>query len=123
MLQSSIAPASPGDRYAGYRKLWARVIQRAIFDWVAWRDSSKLEKRKAAELAETWLFKPSTLFNSFDNACQMLEIDPETVRTRARSFTKEEVLKAEHIDRVGREMKAELRMARGVDPEDPPEDD
>lgn len=102
MLQDSIAPAGSGDRYAGFHKLWLRVIQRAIFDWVAWRDSSKLEKKKQAELAETWLFKPSVLFNSFENICHLLEIDPEVIRRRARSFTKDEVLKAEHIERSGR---------------------
>lgn len=104
MLQDSIAPAGPGDRYAGFRKLWGRVIQRAIYDWVAWRDSTKLDKRKAAELAEVWLFRPSVLFNSFENICHMLDIDPEAIRERARGFTKEEVLKAEHIERSGRRL-------------------
>jgi hypothetical protein len=104
MLQDSIAPVGPGDRYAGFRKLWFRVIQRAIYDWVAWRDSSKLDKRKQAELAEVWLFKPSVLFNSFENICQILDVDPEAIRSRARAFTKEEVLKAEHIERSGRRL-------------------
>lgn len=108
MLQDSIAPAGPGDRYAGFRKLWGRVIQRAIYDWVAYRDSLKLQQRKLAENAEVWLFKPSVLFNSFDNICQMLDIDPETIRHRARSFTKDEVLKAEHIERSGRRLDSVL---------------
>ncbi len=103
MFQDSIAPAGPGDRYAGFRKLWGRVIQRAIYDWVAWRDSSKLEKKKQAELAAIWLFKPNLLFNGFENICRMLDIDPDHVRARARTFTIEDVLKAEHIDRTGRE--------------------
>lgn len=108
MLQDSIAPAGPGDRYAGFRKLWGRVIQRAIYDWVAWRDSSKLDKKKEAERAEVWLFSPSVLFNSFENICMMLDIDPENVRCRARSFTKDEVLKAEHIERSGRRVDSVL---------------
>lgn len=104
MLQDSISPAGPGDRYSGFRKLWGRVIQRAIYDWVAWRDSTKLDKKKAAELAGVWLFQPSILFNSFENICHMLDIDPETIRQRARAFTKQEVLKAEHIERSGRRL-------------------
>lgn len=104
MLQDSTPYVGPGDRYAGFRKLWFRVILRAIFDWVTWKDSSKLEKRKEAEKAEVWLFKPSVLFNSLENICQILDIDPEAVRERARAFTKEEVLKAEHIERSGRRL-------------------
>ena len=102
MLRDTISPAGPGDRYAGFRKLWGRVIQRAIYDWVAWRDSTKLEKKKQAELAETWLFQPNVCFNSFENICHMLDIDPEVVRERARKFTKDEVLKAEHVERTNR---------------------
>jgi|SRR6267154_2304933 len=104
MLQTNTPYAGPGDRYAGFRKLWFRVIQRAIYDWVAWRDSSKLDKKKQAELAEVWLFKPSILFNGFDNVCHLLDVDPEAIRNRARAFTKEEVLKAEHIERSGRRL-------------------
>lgn len=103
-------PAGPGDRYAGFRKLWARVVQRAVYDWVEYRDSTKLEKRKIAESAEAWLFKPSALFNSFENVCDILGIDVEQVRSRARKVTKDEVLKAEHVDRAGREQKADARL-------------
>lgn len=109
MFQDTMEPAGPGDRYAGFRKLWARVIQRAVYDWVEYRDSSKLEKRKIAESAETWLFKPNVLFNSFENVCEILGIDVEQVRNRARKVTKDEVLKAEHVDRASREQKTEIR--------------
>ncbi len=111
MFQESIAPVGPGDRYAGFVKLWGRVIQRAIYDWVAYRESTKLQRRKDAENAETWLFKPSKLFNSFDNICQMIGVDPEDVRDRARAFTKDEMLKAEHIERTGRRLDSVLLPA------------
>jgi hypothetical protein len=117
MLQDTVAPATPGDRYAGFYKLWVRVIQRAIYDWVAWRDSSKLEKKKQAELAETWLFKPNKLYNGFENICEMLDIDPEAIRARARRCTKDEVLKAEHIEREGRDLKEPKQLkTRWVEP-------
>lgn len=108
MLRETTTPANAGDRYTGIRKLWGRVIQRAIYDWVAWRDSSKLEKRKTADMAEAWLFRPSESFNGFENICLMLDIDPEKVRARARQFTKEDVLKAEHVERSRRDRTEEL---------------
>jgi hypothetical protein len=89
------------DRYAGVRALWLKVIIRAIFDWVCYRDSTKLEKRKIADNAYTWLFEPSTLFNSFENLCQFLDISPEMVRERARSMSKEQIAKIEHLEREG----------------------
>lgn len=102
MFQDSIAHVTSGDRYSGQRKLWGRVILRAIYDWVMYRNSPELKQRKLAESAETWLFKPNELFNGFDHVCEMLDIDPEIVRRRARTFTREEVLKAEHVERSGR---------------------
>lgn len=86
-------------RYAGVRALWMKVIVRAVFDWVTYRDHSKLEKRKHAESAHSWLFDKSLLFNSFDNVCKYLDIDPERIRSRAKMMTKEDVAKIEHMER------------------------
>ena len=102
MFHDSIAHVTVGDRYSGQRKLWGRVILRAIYDWVMYRDSPELKQRKLAENAETWLFKPSILFNGFDHVCEMLDIYPETVRKSAKTFTRDDVLKAEHVERSGR---------------------
>src|SRR5512140_3817167 len=65
------------DRYVGYRALWMKVIIRAAFDWVSYRDSTKLEQRKEAEKAYKWLFHQSTLFNSFENVCQLVDLPPD----------------------------------------------
>jgi len=89
------------DRYAGYRALLLKVIIRAIFDWVCYRDSTKLEKLKIAESAATWLFEPSKLFNGLDNFCMLLDISPEMVREKARRMSKEQVAKIEHLERDG----------------------
>ncbi len=102
MLQDSISNAEAGDRYSGHRKLWGRVVLRAIYDWVAYRDSTRLQQKKLAESAENWLFGSSELFNSFESVCDMLEVSPDVIRQSARQFTKEDVLKAEHIERTGR---------------------
>lgn len=95
------APLAPaGDRrYAGVRALWMKVIIRAVFDWVTYRDSTKLDKMKYAESAYNWLFKKSFLFNSFENVCKLLDIDPEKVRHNASRMTKDDVAKIEHLER------------------------
>lgn len=98
-LQRETLSTPVDDRYAGVRALWIKVIIRAVFDWVAYRDSSRLIQRKLADSAYTWLFKPSDLFNSFENVCHMLDIDPERVRRWANTMSKDQVAKIEHLER------------------------
>lgn len=86
-------------RYAGVRALWMKVIIRAVFDWVTYRDNTKLDKRKYAESAHEWIFKKSLLFNSFDNICRYLDIDPDRIRLQAQKMTKDDVAKIEHMER------------------------
>lgn len=86
-------------RYAGVRALWMKVIIRAIFDWVTYRDSTKVDKKKYAESAHDWLFEKNYLFNSFDNVCRYLDISAEKIRIRARKMTKDDVAKIEHMER------------------------
>lgn len=86
-------------RYAGVRALWMKVIIRAVFDWVTYRDNTKVDKRKYAESAHDWLFKKSILFNSFENICKNLDIDPQRIRTQALKMTKDDVAKIEHMER------------------------
>lgn len=88
------------DRYAGVRALWAKVIIRAMYDYVSYKDSTKLGLRKYAENAERWLFQPSDVFNSFENICRMLGISARRVRERARTMTKDQISKIEHVDRT-----------------------
>jgi len=86
-------------RYAGVRALWLKVIIRAIYDWVTYKDSTKVEKKKFAESADIWLFQESLLFNSFENVCRQLDIDPVRIRAKVKTMTKEDVLKIEHLER------------------------
>lgn len=79
--------------------MWIKVIIRAVFDWVAYRDSSRLFQRKLAEGAQFWLFSSSELFNSFENVCHMLDLDPGRVRNWARTMSKDQVAKIEHLER------------------------
>lgn len=87
------------DRYVGTRALWLKVIIRAVFDWVSYRESTDLQKLKLAESARNWLFEKSELFNGFENVCFQIDLAPEKVRTWARSISKEQVAKIEHLDR------------------------
>jgi len=86
-------------RYAGTRALWMKVIIRAVFDWVTYRDNTKVDKKKYAESAHEWLFKKNLLFNSFENICRNLDLDPERIRTQTLKMTKDDVAKIEHMER------------------------
>ena len=93
------APSSCDRRYAGVRALWLKVIIRAVFDWVTYKDSTKLDKKKYAEGADAWLFQKSLLFNSFENVCRQLDLDPNQIREQVRKMTKDDVSKIEHLER------------------------
>ena len=87
------------DRYSGVRILLMKVIIRAMFDWASYKDHPKMEKRKDAESARTWLFEKSNHPNSFENLCLMLGLNPKRIRERASVMTKEDVAKIEFKDR------------------------
>lgn len=79
--------------------MWLKVIVRAAFDWVSYRDSDKLIQRKLAESAHAWLFQPSNLFNGFDSICLSLDVDAEKVRKWVKGLSKDQVAKIEHLER------------------------
>jgi hypothetical protein len=110
------------DPYVGYRALWMKVIIRAAFDWVSYRDVSKLEQRKEAEKAYKWLFAPNELFNSFENICQLVDLPPEKIRCWVKTLTKEHVAKIEHLERESTSplalLEAERRLIEEHDVED-----
>ena len=101
MYQESVPYSPKEDRYAGVRALWLKVIIRAIFDWVTYRDCAKLEKKKIADQAHHWLFEPNQVFNSFESICRLLEIPPDFIREKALSMTRAQVAKIEHLEREG----------------------
>ena len=108
-FQELVPPPALADRYVGIRVLWLKVIIRAVFDWVTYRDSNKLDKKKCADSAQNWLFNENELFNGLDNVCVILELSSERVRVWARSMSKDQVTKMEHLERdhdVGKKQKA-----------------
>jgi len=88
------------ERHAGIRTLWVKVVIRAVFDWVSYRDSSKLMQIKLAESAYNWLFKESEVFNSFENVCFYLDMSPSNIRNWAKALSRDQVLKIELADRA-----------------------
>lgn len=89
----------------GCKALLLEVIRRASHDWVLYRTSGVMAKRKLAEDAYVWLFQEEPGhgawaeraanrkdFTSFLSICELLDLDPEAVRKRVRSLTVQQVL-------------------------------
>jgi len=92
------------EKYDPYRVLWVKVIQRAAFDYVLWKDSKKLGLRRYAQCAERWFFSESSLVNSFVSICGVLGLDPDYIRNLVRHLTKEQVKKLEMKERDGKDL-------------------
>lgn len=88
------------NRYSGIRLLWFKVIIRAAFDVVVFKDHKVLEKRAWARGAWAWMTSSSKDFNSFLHLCSILDISPLKVRAWASSLSKDQVSKFEHVDRT-----------------------
>lgn len=114
MYRDSEPTTGNDERYAGARALWIKVIVRAAFDWVSYRDSDRLLQRKLAENAQAWIFKPSRLFNGFENICLSLDLDPDRVRQWVSGLSKDQVAKIEHLERDHSYTVASLRLPKRV---------
>jgi hypothetical protein len=111
-LQEAVPPLEALlDRHRWVRLVWRKVIVRAIYDYVLWRDDTKVAKRHWAQDAARWLFEPSALNNSLENVCFWAGVDIAQVRHYARIATKADVKKLEHIERERRDI-MELRVTR-----------
>lgn len=87
------------------RALLLEIVRRAANDWVLYRMSSNLHNRKLAEDAYTWLFEEDEdhknwrereaagkQLTSFLSICNMVDIDPEIIRTRVRQMTIKDIM-------------------------------
>lgn len=61
-------------------------------------------QKKLAESAALWLFQPSELFNGFENVCYYLDVEPSLVRRWAKTMSREQVAKIEHLEREQRQL-------------------
>ena len=89
----------------GSQALLIEVVKRAAFDWVLYRGSSRLEQKKIAEDAYTWLFledenhphweirvKDDKVIMSFITICDVFDIDPDSLRRKIRKLDPQRVL-------------------------------
>lgn len=99
-----------------FRLLWIKVILRAAYDWVLYRNSKSYSHKKDAEDAYRWIFDPPkekrrvTIngqvkviliqeFNSLENICDAINLDIDSVRSFARRLTRDQVKKLEFLER------------------------
>lgn len=89
------------------RALLLEVIRRASYDWVLYRNSSKLQNKLLAENAYHWLFlehegtpvwaqrdRNGKGMMSLIAICDALDIEPSEVRRRARELTEKDIMGA-----------------------------
>lgn len=91
----------------GCRALLLEVIRRASFDWVLYRNSSKLAMRALAEDAYHWLFvedaesaawrfraRTNKGLMAFLTICEVMDVEPAVVRARVRHLTEKDIMGA-----------------------------
>lgn len=100
------------------RALLLEVVRRAAYDWVLYRQSSKLQNRVLAESAFHWLFQEEQGSSEWSSRtangkeltgliaiCELLELDVARVRDKIRQMTLKDI--------VGSGRPAERRRKRG----------
>jgi hypothetical protein len=105
-----ISMAAPRDyRELGnrIRMLLASIIRRAAFDIALYRGSSRLEERLVAVGAYNWMFRndpihPYDRFTSFLHICDVLDEDPEWIRSATLKLQRGDVKKYQRIERDAR---------------------
>lgn len=99
------APLEPELDAGNCRALLLEILRRASYDWVLYRDSSKLENKKLAEEAYIWLFeedensasykdriKEKRTLTAFVTICEIMDMDPDVVRSSIKKLTIKSVL-------------------------------
>lgn len=100
----------------GCRVLLVEIIRRAAFDWVTYRDSTRLNKKSIAHDAYIWLFvegpghpdwkeRDGLYIFSFLGICEVLGLEPDYMRGCIRKLT------FQHIQNIGRP-KTQRRLPR-----------
>lgn len=101
---------------AGSQALLIEVVKRAAFDWVLYRSSSRLEQRKIAEDAYTWLFQEEEdhphwavrvaegkVVTSFLSICDVFDISPDVLRKKIKTLDPQRVLISGRPPNAGKE--------------------
>lgn len=85
-------------RHLGCKKLWTKVIIRAIYDYVLYSDSPNQYNRLHASSANVWLFSDHPL-DSIHYACQYVDVPIDRIRNYARTVSKNKLRKLRLTDR------------------------
>ncbi|MDA4133072.1 MAG: hypothetical protein OK454_08110 [Thaumarchaeota archaeon] len=93
----------------GSKTLLLEIVRRAAYDWILYRDSTRIIQRGLAAQAYEWLFvegpghpswaermREDKQCMSLIAVCESLDLDPETVRKHVRRLT------PKHVMSVGR---------------------
>ena len=111
------------DQHECFRLLWIKVILRAAYDWVLYRDSSNNISKKIADDAYRWLFDPpkekktvkldnknvvifTQEFNALENICDSIDLDIDSVRRFANNLTRDQIKKMEFLERNSHKKKS-----------------
>lgn len=115
-LEADFYRPAKDERFEGYKLIWYKVILRAIYDYVLYKDSKSTSLRRLADGAHRWLYEPDiknvtvkfngrviereeTPFNSFSNICHLLSLDTEGIRQTAKKLTRKDIRKIEFFQR------------------------
>jgi hypothetical protein len=115
-LEADFYRPAKDERFEGYKLIWYKVILRAIYDYVLYKDSKSSSLRRLADGAHRWLYEPDvknvvvrfngkriereeTPFNSFSNICHLLALDTEGIRQTAKKLTRKDIRKIEFFQR------------------------
>lgn len=89
----------------GCKALLVGILLRAVHDWVLYRGSSRLQRKRIAEDAYRWIFlengdslanierkRSQKELTSFLTICEVLELDTEVVRRQIKELREEDVI-------------------------------
>lgn len=111
-------PSPEPARYLWVQVVWGKVLERALYDYVINRDNPTGRLKAEWKDANRWLFSASTLNNRLENVCLVLGIQVEDVRAWARTASKTDVKKLEHVDRDRPQLPAANTLFGQVPPAD-----
>jgi hypothetical protein len=87
----------------GERLLLASIIRRAAYDIALYKGSTDLKKRRLSEDAFRWIMNDRTdYFTAFVTICEVLDQDPQYIRSRTMKLEKKDVRKFDMVDLHGR---------------------
>jgi len=95
-------------QYNQVKVLLAAVIRRAAFDIALYKNDKRLVNRRTAVDAFKWMFDereimemhPLDRFTSFQSICEVLDQDPNRIRTKTLALLPRDVRKFDLIRRV-----------------------